>query len=73
MQLTPAGQGALAFRKDFIEELGAMRLVHGTVGDSALVVALSGPAPEGDSFGLSAAPDTVHLFDPASGASLRRR
>jgi hypothetical protein len=26
----------------------------------------------GDSFGLSAAPETVHLFDPASGRSLRR-
>jgi sn-glycerol 3-phosphate transport system ATP-binding protein len=72
LQLTAASDGALAFRKDFIEELGATRLVHGTVGDSAVVVALSGPAPAGDSFGLGAAPEAVHLFDPASGQSLRR-
>jgi sn-glycerol 3-phosphate transport system ATP-binding protein len=68
---TAASEGALTFSKDFIEELGATRLVHGTVGDSAVVVALSGAAPSGDSFGLRAAPEAVHLFDPASGRSLR--
>jgi sn-glycerol 3-phosphate transport system ATP-binding protein len=72
LQLTATGDGALAFSKDFLEELGATRLLHGTVGDAAIVVALSGPAPAGDSFGLSAAPAAVHLFDPASGRSLRR-
>jgi sn-glycerol 3-phosphate transport system ATP-binding protein len=72
LQLTAAGGGALAFSRDFVEELGATRLLHGTVGDSAIVVALSGPAPGGDSFGLSAAPEAVHLFDPAIGRSLRR-
>jgi hypothetical protein len=35
-------------------------------------VALSSPAPAGDIFGLGAAADAVHLFDPASGDSLRR-
>jgi sn-glycerol 3-phosphate transport system ATP-binding protein len=65
-------QSPLAFAKDFAEELGATRLLHGTMGDLALIVALSGPAPAGDSFGLSAAPAAVHLFDPVSGRSLRR-
>jgi sn-glycerol 3-phosphate transport system ATP-binding protein len=72
LALAANGTGALAFTKDFAEELGATRLFHGTVGDTAVIVALSGSAPAGDSFGLGAAPDAVHLFDPASGRSLRR-
>jgi sn-glycerol 3-phosphate transport system ATP-binding protein len=72
LRLAANGAGALAFTKDFAEELGATRLFHGTVGDAAMVVALPGPAPAGDSFGLSAAPEAVHLFDPGSGDSLRR-
>jgi sn-glycerol 3-phosphate transport system ATP-binding protein len=72
LRLAGAGEGALSFVKDFAEELGATRLFHGMVGDAAVVVALSGPAPVGDNFGLSVPPDAVHLFDPASGESLRR-
>src|SRR5512145_1155058 len=52
LRIAANGGGALAFTKDFAEELGATRLLHGTVGDVALVVALSGPAPQGESFGL---------------------
>jgi len=72
LRLAADGAGALTFTKDFAEELGATRLFHGTVGDAAVIVALSGAAPAGNSFGLSAAPEAVHLFDPASGNSLRR-
>ena len=72
LRLAGNGEGALTFVKDFAEELGATRLFHGMVGDAAVVVALSGPAPAGDRFGLSTAPEAVHLFDPASGNSLRR-
>jgi sn-glycerol 3-phosphate transport system ATP-binding protein len=71
LRLTAAGDGALAFARDFAEELGATRLLHGTVGDTAVVVALSGLVPAGDAFGLSAEPKAVHLFDPATGRSLR--
>jgi sn-glycerol 3-phosphate transport system ATP-binding protein len=71
LRLGTNGGGTLSFVKDFAEELGATRLFHGTVGDATMVVALSGPAPSGDRFGLSAAPEAVHLFDPASGKSLR--
>jgi sn-glycerol 3-phosphate transport system ATP-binding protein len=70
--LSANGTGALAFAKDFAEELGATRLFHGTVGGAAVVVALSGPAAAGDSFSLNVAPESVHLFDPASGSSLRQ-
>jgi sn-glycerol 3-phosphate transport system ATP-binding protein len=72
LRLAGPGEGTLAFAKDFTEELGATRLIHGTVGDAALIVALSGPAPAGDCFGLSAPPETVHLFDLDSGSSLRQ-
>jgi sn-glycerol 3-phosphate transport system ATP-binding protein len=72
LTLAAKGTGALAFAKDFAEELGATRLFHGSVGDAAAIVALSGPAPAGDSFGLNVAPESVHLFDPGSGGSLRR-
>jgi sn-glycerol 3-phosphate transport system ATP-binding protein len=71
LRLATDGTGALSFTKDFAEELGATRLFHGTAGDSAVVVALSGPAPAGDTFGLGATSGAVHLFDPASGGSLR--
>ncbi|HWE18429.1 MAG TPA: sn-glycerol-3-phosphate ABC transporter ATP-binding protein UgpC [Hyphomicrobiaceae bacterium] len=71
LRLAADGRGALAFTRDFTEELGATRLIHGSAGDAALIVALSGPAPAGDTFGLDAAPEAVHLFDPASGRSLR--
>jgi sn-glycerol 3-phosphate transport system ATP-binding protein len=72
LRLASGGEGALTFVKDFAEELGATRLFHGTVGDGVMVVALSGPAPAGAKFGLSAAPEAVHLFDPATGVTLRR-
>jgi sn-glycerol 3-phosphate transport system ATP-binding protein len=72
LQLDAGGSGAPAFARDFAEELGATRLLHGTAGDAAAVVAFSGPLPEGDRFSLGAALEAVHLFDPASGHSLRR-
>ena len=72
LRLAGNGEGGLTFTKDFAEELGATRLFHGMVGDAAVVVALSGVAPTGDKFGLSTTPEAVHLFDPASGSSLRR-
>jgi sn-glycerol 3-phosphate transport system ATP-binding protein len=71
LRLPAGGAGTLSFARDFAEELGATRLLHGTTGDAAVVVALSGPLPEGEAFALSAAPEAVHLFDPASGNSLR--
>jgi len=71
LAIAGSGQGGLAFAKDLTEELGATRLLYGTVDDAAVVVALSGPAPAGDSFGLTVASKSVHLFDPDTGNSLR--
>jgi sn-glycerol 3-phosphate transport system ATP-binding protein len=62
---------ALQFARDFVEELGATRLIHGTIGDAPLIVAV--PAAEGDAAaaGVAANPEAVHLFDPTTGKSLR--
>ena len=72
LQLPPAGDGALDLRQGLRRGAGRHAPVPRHGGRRAVVVALSGPAPAGDSFGLSAAPEAVHLFDPASGRSLRR-
>ncbi len=68
------GSGAdseLSFVKDFVEELGATRLIHGTSGSAPVVVAVAAAAQvAGVSLAVDAA--NVHLFDPASGKSLRR-
>ncbi|KAB2920188.1 MAG: sn-glycerol-3-phosphate ABC transporter ATP-binding protein UgpC [Hyphomicrobiaceae bacterium] len=64
-------EGELFFVKDFIEELGATRLIHGSSGSEAVVVAVAAATQsEGASLIVNAA--NVHLFDPASGRSLRR-
>jgi sn-glycerol 3-phosphate transport system ATP-binding protein len=65
------GEGELAFVKDFVEELGATRLVHGGVGSATVAIAVAATASD---VGASLAADrtAVHLFDPESGQSLRR-
>ena len=69
---TIPGPGRLTMRVDFIEELGATQLVHGTVGGQAATVQVpTGEAPPEGSLGLTIDPAAVHLFDPATGASLR--
>jgi sn-glycerol 3-phosphate transport system ATP-binding protein len=73
LRLAGPGEGTLTLAKALTEELGATRLIHGTVEDTAVVVALTGPAPAGDSVRLAVPPDAVHLFDPDSGHSLRVR
>jgi sn-glycerol 3-phosphate transport system ATP-binding protein len=63
--------GELPFAKDFVEELGATRLIHGTVGDAPIALAVAATAGDAGS-SLAADRETVHLFDPATGKSLRR-
>jgi sn-glycerol 3-phosphate transport system ATP-binding protein len=82
LRLGAGGEGGLAFVRDFVEELGATRLVHGTMGGAAatgdgiepaaLVVAVAGAAGDGPEDSVAANPEAVHLFDPATGKSLRR-
>ena len=64
----------ITVRREFVEELGATRLIHGLVGDAgAIVMAVPSATPlNGDAtMSIAAPPAAVHLFDPTSGASLR--
>jgi sn-glycerol 3-phosphate transport system ATP-binding protein len=65
--------GELNFARDFTEELGATRLIHGSIGDAPLVVAVAAGVADSAATSVTANPEAVHLFDPASGMSLRRR
>jgi sn-glycerol 3-phosphate transport system ATP-binding protein len=65
-------EGELAFTKDFVEELGATRLFHGTSGGAAVVVAVAAAAADDAGGSVTADREAVHLFDPATGNSLRR-
>jgi sn-glycerol 3-phosphate transport system ATP-binding protein len=74
MLASPGAGNALAFAQDFVEELGATRLVHGSVAEVPLVVAVA-TASEGDAAAAGAVavePAAVHLFDSTTGLSLRR-
>jgi sn-glycerol 3-phosphate transport system ATP-binding protein len=58
---------------DVTEELGATRLLHGTIADEPFVLAMpadvTSPAKE---IAIGADAGAVHLFDPSTGTSLRR-
>jgi sn-glycerol 3-phosphate transport system ATP-binding protein len=68
----PGAGDKLAFVKDFVEELGATRLIHGSVGEAPIVVAVATSTQLDDAGALAVDPATVHLFDKRTGASLRR-
>ncbi|HRD75511.1 MAG TPA: sn-glycerol-3-phosphate import ATP-binding protein UgpC [Hyphomicrobiaceae bacterium] len=74
LTLTTASFGGLPLAIEFIEELGANRLVHGIVGDHPLVVSLpaSDTAPPSGTMQAIPRAGAVHLFDEKSGASLRK-
>src|SRR5262249_37485882 len=75
LNLTRAGAGnGLAFAQDFVEELGATRLIHGSVGQVPIVlaVATSAEAAADGGGGIAVEPGAVHLFDRTTGISLRR-
>ncbi len=72
LRLGAGGPGELAFARDFVEELGATRLVHGSVGDAPLVVAVAAAVADAAASTVAVNPEAVHLFDPSSGNSLRR-
>jgi sn-glycerol 3-phosphate transport system ATP-binding protein len=61
--------GSLTMAVDFIEELGATQLFHGTLGGAALVIqAASGLVPsDSKTLNLTIDPAKVHLFDVETG------
>ncbi len=57
----------LPFQVDYVEELGANRLVHGTLGDQALTAVLPLAAEITGQMTLGIAPDRLHFFDVSRG------
>ena len=70
MRLAEAGAEALALRVDYVEELGAQRLVHGHVGDQPLTVTLPMEVALEDEMRLSVEPRRLHFFDRETGIRL---
>jgi sn-glycerol 3-phosphate transport system ATP-binding protein len=69
----PEDASGLAFAPEFIEELGATRLFHGLSGSTPIVVATAASAIREMRPGarLTAGPMDIHLFDRATGKTLR--
>ena len=63
-------QGALPLRIDYVEELGATRLLHGRVEGQPLVSAWPAGENVPEQVWLTVAPTAMHLFDPDSGQRL---
>jgi sn-glycerol 3-phosphate transport system ATP-binding protein len=72
--LEQAADGPLSVAVDLVEALGADTLVYTHLGGTALVARLPGATPvrQGDRLTLRIAPDSLHLFDPETGARLSR-
>ncbi|MCA1369124.1 sn-glycerol-3-phosphate import ATP-binding protein UgpC [Bradyrhizobium sp. BRP14] len=72
--LRPAaiGEQALLFRVDYVEELGAQRLVHGAVEDQTLTVALAPEMPLADELAITIPADRLHFF-ASDGKRLHRQ
>ncbi|MGV2127172.1 sn-glycerol-3-phosphate import ATP-binding protein UgpC [Agrobacterium vitis] len=57
------GQPYVPFRVDYVEELGAVRLVHGFVGDQALCASLPVSTVLSNEMRLGVDPQKFHFFD----------
>ncbi len=64
---------ALVFRLDYVEELGAQRLVHGMVEDQALTVALAPEATLADELAITISTERLHFFSAETGKRLHRQ
>jgi sn-glycerol 3-phosphate transport system ATP-binding protein len=60
-------EGALPLRVDYVEELGATRLLHGRVDGQPLVAAWPAGESVPEQVWLAVPPAAMHLFDPESG------
>ena len=69
------GPGAMPFAQEFVEELGATRVVHGLVAGHAIEFVMSAAAALPNLTGVALVTQnlaSVHLFDPSTGRSLRK-
>jgi sn-glycerol 3-phosphate transport system ATP-binding protein len=68
---TPANGSALPFQLDLVEELGAGRLLHGRVGETAMTVSASGDGEiPSDDLHAEFPAAAMHFFDKQTGARL---
>jgi sn-glycerol 3-phosphate transport system ATP-binding protein len=70
IRAAPGVTGALAVRVDYVEELGATRLVHGRVDGQPLVSIWPAGEEVPEQIWLSAPPTAMHLFDRDRGVRL---
>ncbi|WP_457586773.1 sn-glycerol-3-phosphate import ATP-binding protein UgpC [Ensifer canadensis] len=72
LRLAGVGEDGMLFQVDYVEELGAQRLVHGTIEDQALTLALSPEIPLSGDLAVTIATDRLHFFSPDTGKRLER-
>ena len=60
-------EGRIAFQLDYVEELGAQRLLHGKVGGQPVTVAAPSAQPFGERMGLTIAAGHFHYFSAVDG------
>jgi sn-glycerol 3-phosphate transport system ATP-binding protein len=70
--LRPAAHG-LPFRVDFVEELGAQRLIHGHVEGQPMTLAASPAVAFADEMRLALPEGALHFFDTSSGVRIGQR
>jgi sn-glycerol 3-phosphate transport system ATP-binding protein len=63
LSIATPGQPYLPFKVDYVEELGAVRLVHGFIGDQALCATLPVDVALSDDLRLGIRPERLHFFD----------
>ncbi|MBD8555605.1 sn-glycerol-3-phosphate import ATP-binding protein UgpC [Rhizobium sp. CFBP 8762] len=72
LRLANPGEPAMTLRVDYIEELGAQRLIHGTINGMPLTASVSPDISVGDSITLTVQTDRLHLFSPETGKRLNQ-
>jgi sn-glycerol 3-phosphate transport system ATP-binding protein len=70
LRIASAGERSLTMKIDYVEELGAQRLVHGTVDGKKLTAALSPEIEIAETIALTIAPSRLHFFDATTGKRL---
>jgi sn-glycerol 3-phosphate transport system ATP-binding protein len=70
LRLAVAGEPYVSLKIDHIEELGAQRLIHGTVDGQPLILSLSPDQPLADTLAVHVPLGRLHLFDTLTGKRL---
>ena len=67
LRLAAPGEASVALRIDYIEELGAQRLIHGAVDGQEVTLALTPSEPLSDTLAVHVPPERLHIFDTLTG------